>query len=95
MYLLFFVCRLRVESRTKTPTIYLRYKAADGCKGVDFNEQLLNAFCFPLGPEAVQAKEVQASEVGRFLQRWGNGNAARHHAASCLCAGIHLHSHAQ
>ncbi|GIL47652.1 hypothetical protein Vafri_4419 [Volvox africanus] len=67
MYLLFFVSRLRVESRSKTPVIYLRYKAAsDGCEGVDFKEQLLNAFCFPLGPESVQPKEVQASEEYTF-----------------------------
>ncbi|EFJ50722.1 hypothetical protein VOLCADRAFT_120590 [Volvox carteri f. nagariensis] len=74
MYLLFFVSRLRVESRTKTPVIYLRYKAAsDACEGVDFNEQLLNAFCFPLGPEAVQPKEVQAPEEYTFALTHNDG----------------------
>ncbi|GFR44889.1 hypothetical protein Agub_g6233 [Astrephomene gubernaculifera] len=74
MYLLFFVSRLRVEGRTRTPIIYLRYKAAtDGCEDVDFNEQLLNAFCFPLGPEAVQPKEVQASEEYTFTLTHGDG----------------------
>ncbi|GLC43834.1 hypothetical protein PLESTB_000913400 [Pleodorina starrii] len=74
MYLLFFVSRLRVESRIKTPVIYLRYKAAsDGCENVAFSEQLLNYFCFPLGPEAVQPKEVQASEEYTFTLTHGDG----------------------
>ncbi|KXZ56010.1 hypothetical protein GPECTOR_2g1562 [Gonium pectorale] len=67
MYLLFFVSKLRVEARTKTPVTYLRYVAASGgCEDIDFNEQILNSFCFPLGPDAVQPKEVQASEEYTF-----------------------------
>lgn len=62
MYLLFFLSRLRVEGRSKTPEIVLKYKA-DGHEGVDFPEKSLNDFCYPLGAESVQPKEVQASEV--------------------------------
>ncbi|KAG2452541.1 hypothetical protein HYH02_002779 [Chlamydomonas schloesseri] len=72
MYLLFFLSRLRVEGRSKTPEIVLRYKA-DGHEGVDFNESVLNGFCYPLGADSVQPKEVQASEEYTFTLTHSDG----------------------
>ena len=64
MLLQFFVTRLRSQGRARVPEVYLRFKASeDGADGASFAEQALSSFCFPLGPEAVQAKEVLASEV--------------------------------
>lgn len=67
VHLSFFIARLRVQGRAKNAEVYLRFKAASdsrsGGEEVSFAERMLSSFCFPLGPEAVQPKEVLASEV--------------------------------
>lgn len=63
VHLSFFVARLRGHGRSKAAEIYLRFKGPAEGPEVVFAEQLLSSFCFPLGPEAVQPKEVLASEV--------------------------------
>lgn len=63
MQLSFFLVRIKVEAGKRKSELYLRCKPTEESEDLANNEPVLTSFCFPLGPDAVPAKEYMASEV--------------------------------
>lgn len=59
------VCRLKapVPGKPRGSEVFLRYKGCPESEELCHSEPVLTSFAFPLGVEAVQAKEYMASEV--------------------------------